>query len=349
MHSHDNAQTATAPRRQIALILGITGSIGGAIAAALSRRGFQIRALSRNPDRAARRPFSVDWMTGDALVRSDVVSAARGADIIVHTVNPPGYRRWREAAIPMLANSIEAAATHGATILFPANVYVYSANSGEVVDEETPRGPQTRKGRVRLEMETMLADAARERGVRTIAVRAGDFFGPGVNGSWFAQAVAKGGMNAKQLQDPCSRGVGHAWAYVPDLAETFAQLVDMRERLGAFEMLHFGGHWIPSGRLFCEAARQAIGRPDLPIKPFPWFTVYLGAPFSPFLRELIEMLWLWRHSLRLDNRRLESLIGQEPHTPLPKALREVLGAPPPADAGATSTRPSISASIPTAA
>jgi hypothetical protein len=37
---------------------------------------------------------------------ADVVAAAEGVGILFHGANPPGYRRWRELAIPMLANAV---------------------------------------------------------------------------------------------------------------------------------------------------------------------------------------------------------------------------------------------------
>ena len=313
--SHQSS--ATAP---VALVLGISGAIGGALAAALAARGYTIRSLARSEPASRAKSYAVEWIKGDALDQATVIEAAKGASLIVHGVNPPGYTKWREVAIPMLANTIAAAKASGATILFPANVYVFSPEAGAMVDEAAPMTPSTRKGQVRLEMETMLAEAAKLHGVRTIAVRAGDFFGPGVQGSWFAQAVAKGGRSAKVINDPTSHGVGHTWAYVPDLAETFARLVDRRETLAAFEMVHFQGHWTDPGRAMAEAAQRVIGRDDLKIKPFPWIVIYLGAPFVTFLREAIEMRWLWRHPLKLDNRKLQRLIGPEPHTPLDAAI-----------------------------
>jgi hypothetical protein len=39
---------------------------------------------------------------------------------------------------------------------------------------------------------------------------------------------------------------------------------------------------------------------------------------------MIELRYLWRVPLRLDNRKLESLIGPEPHTPLDEAVRQSL-------------------------
>lgn len=314
-----------------ALILGLTGSIGGAIAQALADRGWNIRALSRRP--AGRRPgfpFAVDWRSGDALDAASVLVASEGVALVVHGANPPGYRRWREDGLPMLANAIAAAKARGATILFPANIYVFSAESPPCVDETAPREPATRKGSVRLEMEEMLAQAARRDGVRVIALRAGDFFGPGVANSWFSQAMAKGGAAATSIRTLTPSGVAHAWAYVPDLAEAFARLVDRRDALAPFTLLHFGGHVDRTGREMAEAIHRALGRAGLPIKPFSWAAVRVGALFVPFLREAREMIWLWKTSLALDNAALRRLIGDEPHTPLDDAVARALAGTHPA-------------------
>ncbi|GLH76329.1 hypothetical protein SSBR45G_12370 [Bradyrhizobium sp. SSBR45G] len=309
----------------VALVLGLTGAIGGAVAAALARRGFAIRTLTRRP--AADRPalgFAVDWRDGDALDAASVRAAAEGASLIVHGVNPPGYARWREDALPMLAHTIAAAKAVGATILFPGNVYVYSSASPAIVSETTPRQPVTRKGQVRLEMEQMLEQAAHEHGIRVIAIRAGDFFGPGVGNSWFAQALAKGGMAATSVQRLTQPGIGHAWAYVPDLAETFARLVDIRADLPAYTMLNFAGHYDATGQDMTDAVRRVLGRSDLPVKALPWIMLWIGAPFVRFMREVLEMRWLWTQSLALDNRRLVGLLGAEPHTPLDDAVKAAL-------------------------
>ena len=304
-----------------ALILGLTGGIGSAVAHALAASGWTIRALTRRSE--ADRPilpFPVEWRLGDALDVRAVTAAAEGAQVILHAVNPPGYRRWREDGLPMLANTIAAARASRATILFPANVYVFSASAPSIVDEASPRRPTTRKGRVRLEMEEMLRRAADTDGVRVIAVRAGDFFGPGIVNSWFSQALAKGGRAATAVHTLAKPGAAHAWAYVPDLAETFSRLVDRRAALDPFTLVHFAGHTDGSGREMAQAVRRATGRADLPIKPFAWSLVWLGAPFSPFLREALEMMWLWKTALALDNRKLRGLIGDEPHTPLDDAV-----------------------------
>src|SRR5207237_1270210 len=81
---------------------------------------------------------------------------------------------------------------------------------------------------------------------------------------WFSQAFAKGGSSLKAVQTLAPAGTGHAWAYVPDLAETFARLVDRGTAIPAFSLVHFAGHYDATGRELADAVRRATGRPDLP-------------------------------------------------------------------------------------
>ena len=67
-------------------------------------------------------------------------------------------------------------------------------------------------------------------------------------------------------------------------------------------------------------------KPDLPIQSLPWFLFYLLAPFVTFMRESLEMRYLWQKPLKLDNAKLVAFLGQEPHTPLDTAIAETLGA-----------------------
>jgi nucleoside-diphosphate-sugar epimerase len=64
----------------------------------------------------------------------------------------------------------------------------------------------------------------------------------------------------------------------------------------------------------------------------------------PLFRELREMRYLWREPLCMDNAKLRSAIGDEPHTPLHEAVRRTLsglGCLPqaPTDRPAAGTRP----------
>jgi nucleoside-diphosphate-sugar epimerase len=192
-----------------------------------------------------------------------------------------------------------------------------------LLSEDSPQHPTTTKGAVRVEMERMLAEAA-ETGTRSLVVRAGDFFGPHAPGSWLGAVMVKPGKPVRSVTYPGRRAVGHAWAFLPDLAESIAKLAEYESDLATFEVMHFGGHWLEPGIEIAEAVRRVVGNPDLPIRSFPWLLVYLGMPFSPLMRELPEMRYLWNEPIRLDNAKLVARLGAEPHTPLDEAMRRTL-------------------------
>jgi nucleoside-diphosphate-sugar epimerase len=134
------------------------------------------------------------------------------------------------------------------------------------------------------------------------------------------------GKMLRAVTYPGVREAGHAWAYLPDLAAAIARLAAIEETLPAFERVHFGGHWLDRGDEMAAAIARAVGKPDLPVKPLPWAMIYAAAPFSTFMRETLEMRYLWQVPLRLENAKLRSLIGEEPHTKLDEAVRETLAA-----------------------
>jgi nucleoside-diphosphate-sugar epimerase len=346
------------------LVIGATGGIGGAVTRALLQQGWPVRALTRHADMARRVAAAdaadaadaacqgmaaVQWVQGNAMNAADVLRAAQGVGYIVHAGNPPRYARWRELAMPMLAHALAAARATGARLVLPGNVYNFGPDvyglpqaSQHGVVESAPQRPLTRKGAVRVEMEQMLRQASEDPAhpVRALVLRAGDFFGGHAPSSWFGTLLVKPGQPLRKVTYPGEPDVGHAWAYLPDLADTFVRLMalDVQQpgRLAPFEVLHFGGHWLPRGIEMAQAivrvglAAQEAAAPGvparLPIKPLPWALLALVSPFVEVLREMREMRYLWQVPLRLDNRKLLALVGQESHTALDEAVRASLQA-----------------------
>src|SRR6185437_2895741 len=110
-----------------------------------------------------------------------------------------------------------------------------------VLREDSPQNPVTRKGAIRVDMERALREASGS-GVRALVVRAGDFFGPAAGNNWFSQGLVKPGQPVGAVTYPGRPGIGHAWAYLPDLAQTMVQLLERESTLAPFEIFHFGGH-----------------------------------------------------------------------------------------------------------
>jgi len=314
-----------------ALVLGATGGIGGETAAALLRHGWRVHALARDPS-ARREPSGADplaaatWVKGDAMNARDIRRAAEGASVIVHAVNPPRFRDWGKAVLPMIDNTLAAAQDLGARIVLPANIYNYGPDAFPTLREDSPQHPRTIKGRIRVEMEGKIEDACRRGRADALIVRFGDFFGPSPGNNWFSQAMVTPGTRLRAITYPGDPRVGHSWAYLPDAGETFARLLDRARNLEPFARFHFAGHWDPNGLWMVRAIAEMLGRPEMKVNAFPWGRIGIAGLFQQTPREIFKLRYLWRTPIRLDNAKLVAFLGNEPHTSLSQAVGETLKA-----------------------
>ena len=108
-----------------------------------------------------------------------------------------------------------------------------------VLDETADMQPTSNKGKIRNEIELRLREAS-DRGVRTIVLRAGDFFGRG-RGSWFDLVLLKE-LAKNKVTYPGPLDVVHEWAYLPDYIDALIRLATIRDKLGQYEAFGFSGH-----------------------------------------------------------------------------------------------------------
>lgn len=289
------------------LVLGATGGIGGEVARQLKDAGWEVCALTRHLEKAVDQQADITWLRGDALNRQEVIEAAKGCSVIVHAVNPPGYRRWPELVLPMLDNTIAAAVVEGATIVLPGTVYNFGPDAFPVLHEDSPQQPLTRKGAIRVEMEQRLRKAA-DKGARALIVRAGDFFGPRAGNNWFSMGLIKPGRPVNAVSYPGEQGVAHQWAYLPDVARSMVELLERRTTLQAFERFHMAGHLDTDGTRMSRAIQRVVYRHagmEPRVTAFPWWLLTLASPFVVTFREMLEMRYLWRTPVQMDNARLD--------------------------------------------
>ena len=84
--------------------------------------------------------------------------------------------------MPMLESTIAAAEATGARIVLPGTIYNYGPDAFPLLAETSPQ--HRRRGRgIRVAMES---PRPHRPGVRTLIVRAGDFFGPHAGNNWFS-------------------------------------------------------------------------------------------------------------------------------------------------------------------
>ena len=297
------------------LVLGAAGRLGFAAAEAFRDAGWSVKGLVR-PNAGWRAPRGIDVIeTNDRAV---AVKEARGTDIVLHALNAP-YTGWAQHALPLAYSAIEAAEQSGATLIFPGNVYNYGAGMPPVLDETTPMRPTSRKGRLRDEMELRLREAS-DRGVRTIILRAGDFFGRG-RGSWFDLVVIKE-LAKNRITYPGPLDVVHEWAYLPDYIDALIRLAGIRATLGPFETFGFPGHAV-TGQEFVTAIAKASGR-ALKVGHINWWMMRTVGSIWKMGRELTDIGYLWQVPHRIDGSKLAAAIGQVPHTPLETAVTRSL-------------------------
>jgi nucleoside-diphosphate-sugar epimerase len=297
------------------LVLGAAGRLGFAAAEAFRDNGWSVKGLVR-PGAAWRAPQGIDVIeTND---RAIAVKEARGTDIVLHALNAP-YTAWAQHALPLAYSAIEAAEQSGATLMFPGNVYNCGSGMPAVLDETTPMQPTSRKGKIREEIEVRLREAS-DRGVRTIVLRAGDFFGRG-RGSWFDLVLVKE-LARNKITYPGPLDVVHEWAYLPDYIDALINLANIRERLGPYEAFGFPGHAV-TGQEFVSAIAKASGR-ALKVGHINWFMMRTVGSIWKMGRELTDIGYLWQVPHRIDGAKLAATIGEVPHTPLQTAVAQSL-------------------------
>lgn len=329
-HEAHGAHDDTKP----ALVLGGTGSFGGAVARELASRGRAVRLMSRNAGRA-KQVFAdcpgIEIVAGDVQEAPQLHSAAQGCSLIVHGVNYP-YDRWVPYMHTATLNVISAARKVGADVLFPGNVYGYGAQGPAPLTESAPVKPNSRKGRFRIRLEQTLAEATQNptgedenelAPIRVLVVRGGDYYGPTVRNEladWVFDRARQG-----KAQTVFGRmDVAHEWLFVPDLARAAVDLLAVRDKLAAFDVVNVPGHLADSKAAFCREVAEVAGNPGLKAKAMPWWQVQLFGLFNGPARELLEMRYLFDTTVCLDGSRLRELLPAFTPTPLDEAMRITL-------------------------
>ena len=344
----------TTPQPRI-LVLGGTGSIGQAVAQNLLTKGYRVTLLARTPAKAqalfAPHP-NLTIEAGDAEDLPRLLEVSRGHDIIFHGINYP-YHQWEGTQERMTQHVIEAASQEQALIVFPGNIYNFGLTTP--IREDSAPAPVSKKGGIRVRQEALLAEAARAGRCRVLNVRMPDFWGPTVMNDGTIP-IFEGALTGKALPWLLNADIPHQFVYTPDAAEIISLLLAERPR-EAYEVVNYAGQTVPSVRNFFTRISQLAGQPTVRVRVFPRWLFSVLAPFMPMMRAMKEMLYLYDHSILLDDAALRRRFPNWRETPLDTAIATTLqrfaedrlhrafvpagGATPPA----SETRPAFARSI----
>ncbi len=299
--------------KQTIAILGINGRIGQETARAFVAANWRVIGMGRS-NRAGL--AGVEFMEGDVDRPEQMARAIAGADVVFNALNLP-YHKWENGrAEAQLAKVLSAMKGSGKTLIFPGNIYNYAEHQ-HLITPDTPQRPPREKGEIRKRMEGLLAEASQNDDIQVLILRLGDFFAPGAKGTMF-DLVMLGRLKSGIVQFPAELSIAHSWAYLPDAARALVKIAEERAQLPKFENFHFAGHFVTGQRMV-----DAIGatlRTPVRIKQIPWKLLGFLGLFIPLLRETMKMRYLWNQPHRMQDSRLDDLLGPDFDTPFEEAV-----------------------------
>jgi UDP-glucose 4-epimerase len=128
------------------LVTGATGKVGSRLAKRLAQRGDQVRALVRDPTRAAElREAGIELAKGDLLDGESLAAAVRGFDAVVHCAaffrgaTPEQAREVNDLGTQHLARAARTASV--SRFIFTSTGLVYGSNGGRLASEDDPCAP----------------------------------------------------------------------------------------------------------------------------------------------------------------------------------------------------------------
>ncbi len=297
------------------LVLGY-GSVGKATVERLHGDGRRVRVAQRT--RPADLPTDVPFRFCDVLDPSSLAGALDGASQLVVAI---GFayegRVWEQVWPHAMRNLLEACAAANLRMVFLDNLYMYGPQT-EPLTETMPLNDYGRKPAARAKITRMWQQDER---VKVAALRAPDFYGPGVTlshlGATGLAAIAKG--KAASFIFPPDQP--HDYAYVPDIGRAVITLLDAPDDA-------FGQVWhMPCAPTRTSRELLSLGADaactKLRLRIVPPIVLNLLAPFPGFFREMREMRFQWDRPYKVDATKWSDRFWSDV-TPFDLGIRETI-------------------------
>ena len=315
------------------LVTGATGKVGHAIASALLDRGDQVRALVRDPERAASiLPAGIEPVQADITDADSLVAAVEGCELVFNSMGMP--EQWvRDEAIFDRVNAVGsqqlaiAAKRAGARRFVHTSTHdVFHADTGERFDEtmvaDYPKGTAYERSKQHSE-ELVLAERD---GMEVVVLNPAGVYGPTPSPTPSFENGIFEPVVRKRL--PAVPPGGSGYAYVEGVAAGHLLAADR----GADGERYILADGYASFREMAETVREVAGRgrvpPVMPV-PIARAVASIGAGVSRVIRrppllpkgQLTYILW----QARPDSSKAQRELGWRT-TPLDEGIRRTLSA-----------------------
>lgn len=309
------------------MLLGANGAIGRTLGPLLGARGVPYRVVGRTllalQVRFHEQPLC-EVMVWDPAEPGAFAHAFGGAETAVYLIGTPLWKFSEHLALTERALKAAQDAGIQRFLLVSSNWSYSRPKGGERIREDSPRDPETAKGRIRREQEDRVLAAHLAGRFATGVLRMADLYGPKVEAShlWSVFQAAKRGTQAQVLGPIDSP---HEFLYVPDAAETILRLLAEDRAWDALEgqVWNLGGAGVSTIRTMVELIFATEGKPanyNVPGR----LMLKVVRSLNPYIREQREMQYLLDDGLLLDDRRLLALLSHIPRTPYAEGVRYTL-------------------------
>jgi nucleoside-diphosphate-sugar epimerase len=299
-------------------ILGAGGAIGNNLLDLLTQNGEQVRLVSRK----YRPAENAESVVANVLDKSDLAEALRGSGVVYLLVGIDySASSWEIHWPVIMENVISVCADQQIPLIFFDNIYMYGLVEGEIA-ESTPFQPNSRKGKVRANIASMLLDAVQSGKIKALIARSADFYGPhSAQVSFLHQLVIGRHMHGKKSQWMANPNMPHTFTYTPDAAKALYILAKDESAFGKTWHLPSstpsltGEELIQLSAVVCDApsGTQVISKLMMRV---------LGI-FVPVLRESIEMLYQYERPYHFNSQAFQKKYGFNP-TPYQKGIQETV-------------------------
>ena len=295
------------------IVIG-AGPLGVAVANCLAAKGQSVSLINRSGKDVGK------WKTTACDVSDPVaLGALLNGPSTLYICSAPAYHRWSQEFPALINGIVQAAAGRDLHIVLADNLYAYG-RSTQPFTESQAAAPCSRKGEVRHKVAQQLMALNGQGAVRVTMMRAATFFGPDVEQSSVGKTVFASALAGKGTYVIGKPELAHAFTYVPDFAAALVQIADNDAAFG--HCWHAPSHNLPSFTSFLQRIADH-GKKPLQIKIAGPFMMRIIGLFTPAMRELIEMLYLfdapwsisWQHTQQCFNL---------PLTPLDKAISQTV-------------------------
>lgn len=306
-----------------AIVLGATGGTGQVIVSELLTRGVKVIAFGRTENKLKalmkQHNFNqrLSYNLGDIFDYQTIVDAAKDADVIFQCANVK-YQEMEEQLLLLGESVMKAANILGKKIVIVDGIYVYGHQVAKG-DENHPKQPHTKKGKLRVELERLIF-SNKWQNAKALIVRLPDYYGATAQNSYLQPTLE--GMAANKI----SIFIGNLktpreYVYLPDAAKMIVNIAEKDDAYG--ENWNIPGAGLISGKEIIQIAREVTGNRKR-VLPLNKNTIRFIGLFDPFMREVVEIMYLTKEGFVLSGEKYERRIGPIPATPFRKGLEETL-------------------------